>query len=238
MKKLLLFDVDNTLTISRGKITGEMKCLLEKLKSTYHLGIVSGSDLPKLKEQLEDAIEYFTWIFSENGLATYFMGNLFSSNDIVKHIGEKLYVELVNDCMLEMSKIILPIKRGCFLELRTGLLNLCPIGRSCSQKEREEFEKYDNEFKIRQSLCETLSSKYKNLRFSIGGQISIDIFPYGWDKTYCLDFIDKKYTEICFFGDRICEGGNDYEIGNDQRVKAFKVNNWKDTYLKLKEYLE
>ena len=32
MKKLLLFDVDNTLTISRGKITGEMKCLLEKLK--------------------------------------------------------------------------------------------------------------------------------------------------------------------------------------------------------------
>ena len=51
-----------------------------------------------------------------------------------------------------------------------------------------------------------------NLSFSIGGQISIDIFPKGWDKTYCLQFVDDKYDDIYFFGDRTLDGGNDYEI--------------------------
>jgi len=30
-----------------------------------------------------------------------------------------------------------------------------------------------------------------NLTFSIGGQISFDVFPNGWDKTYCLKFLSR-----------------------------------------------
>ena len=41
------------------------------------------------------------------------------------------------------------------------------------------------------------------IQFSIGGQISVDIFPEGWDKTYCLQFVENKYDEIHFFGDKI-----------------------------------
>jgi phosphomannomutase len=37
--------------------------------------------------------------------------------------------------------------------------------------------------------------------FSIGGQISFDVFPHGWDKTYCLQFC-VGYDEIHFFGDK------------------------------------
>lgn len=36
---------------------------------------------------------------------------------------------------------------------------------------------------------------------SAGGQISIDVFPCGWDKTYCLQFLNDFRT-IYFFGDR------------------------------------
>ena len=32
---------------------------------------------------------------------------------------------------------------GTFIEFRTGMLNVSPIGRNCSQKEREEFFEYD-----------------------------------------------------------------------------------------------
>ena len=46
-----------------------------------------------------------------------------------------------------------------------------------------------------------------NLTFSIGGQISFDVFPTGWDKTYCLNFIKKEdFDEIHFFGDKTFEG--------------------------------
>lgn len=35
------------------------------------------------------------------------------------------------------------ISRGTFIEFRNGMLNVSPIGRNCSQEERDEFEKYD-----------------------------------------------------------------------------------------------
>jgi hypothetical protein len=41
-----------------------------------------------------------------------------------------------------------------------------------------------------------------DLTFSIGGQISFDVFPRGWDKTYCLQFVDKEFGDIHFFGDK------------------------------------
>lgn len=34
-----------------------------------------------------------------------------------------------------------------------------------------------------------------NLTFSIGGQISFDLFPRGWDKTYCLRYLDENVRE-------------------------------------------
>ena len=68
-----------------------------------------------------------------------------------------------------------------------------------------------------------------NLSFSLGGQISIDIFPKGWDKTYCLQFVENKYDNIYFFGDRTMEGGNDFEIFNDSRTISYSVQTPEDT---------
>ena len=39
-----------------------------------------------------------------------------------------------------------------------------------------------------------------------GGQISFDVFPIGWDKTFCLRLIDlSQFKEIHFFGDKTYE---------------------------------
>lgn len=41
------------------------------------------------------------------------------------------------------------------------------------------------------------------LKLVTGGQISFDVFPVGWDKTFCLQFVkDEGYKEIHFFGDK------------------------------------
>ncbi len=34
-------------------------------------------------------------------------------------------------------------RRGTFIEFRKGLINVCPVGRSCSQEERIQFNEYD-----------------------------------------------------------------------------------------------
>lgn len=84
------------------------------------------------------------------------------------------------------------------------MLNVSPIGRNCSQKEREEFVELDRELKIRDKFVQELRSRFSSygLIFSIGGQISIDVFPSGWDKTYCLRYLEGQFDVIHFFGDR------------------------------------
>jgi len=116
------------------------------------------------------------------------------------------------------------------------MLNVSPIGRNCSQKEREEFEVYDKEHNIRPVMVKVLEEKFKdfNIKFSIGGQISFDVFPIGWDKTYCLKHLED-YEPIYFFGDKTSPGGNDYEMTISPRVKkAYTVESPNDTIRFLK----
>mgnify|MGYP001227565319 CR=1 FL=1 len=82
--------------------------------------------------------------------------------------------------------------RGTFIEFRNGMMNVSPIGRNCSQEERVEFEKYDKTAGVRQAMVEVLEKEFDDfkLKFSIGGQISFDVFPQGWDKSFCLQFIE------------------------------------------------
>ena len=61
---------------------------------------------------------------------------------------------------------------------------------------------------IRKQFVNVLREKFADygLTYSIGGQISFDIFPHGWDKTYALNHVkDGGFTEIHFFGDKTYE---------------------------------
>ena len=74
------------------------------------------------------------------------------------------------------------------------------------------------------------------LSFSIGGQISFDVFPNGWDKTYCLRHIEEcKFEKIHFFGDKTDLGGNDHEIYVSEQTIGHKVGSPKDTLAQLQE---
>lgn len=51
---LCLFDVDGTLTAARQKATPDMHQFLSELRRRVRVGVVGGSDLDKIKEQLGD----------------------------------------------------------------------------------------------------------------------------------------------------------------------------------------
>ncbi|KAI6652200.1 Phosphomannomutase-like [Oopsacas minuta] len=238
---ICLFDVDGTLTPSRNPATQEMLQYLNELKGKVALAWVSGSDLVKISDQLdgrENTISLFKYCFAENGLVAFKEGNLISKQDIVKHMGDKNVKEFVNFCLKYIADIDIPKKRGTFIELRTGLINLCPVGRNCSQEEREEFSDFDMEHKVREKFVEVLKKEFAHmkLRFVIGGQISIDVFPEGWDKTFCLNILEKEGVKtIHFFGDRAYPGGNDYEAYMDDRTIGHKVKNPDETIQLLKQ---
>ena len=230
-KTLVLFDVDGTLTLPRLPISENMVEALKCIRDIkIDLGFVGGSDLNKQIEQLGENMKLFKWKFSENGLVSYCDDELIQKTSLVEYMGEENYQKLINVCLKILSNTIVPVKRGHFIELRNGMINISPIGRSCSQKERDEFDAWDKVHKIREKIIGEIKSELPemNLQFSIGGQISIDIFPQGWDKTYCLSFV-TEYKDIYFFGDKTSIGGNDYEIYSHPRVKGISVKTYKDT---------
>uniref|UniRef100_A0A7S2TUU0 Phosphomannomutase n=1 Tax=Lotharella oceanica TaxID=641309 RepID=A0A7S2TUU0_9EUKA len=231
--RIFLFDVDGTLTIARKEIDSEMKAFMEDLRSKAYVGVVGGSDLPKQLEQLGDnCVNEFDYFFTQNGLVSFKKGQPLASTSITEFLGEKKLQKLINFILGYLSKIELPCKRGTFIEYRTGMLNVSPIGRGCSRSERNAFEEYDNKTKVRATMVEVLKKEFADfkLTYSIGGQISFDVFPEGWDKTYCLPFLEKDgFKEIHFFGDKTYQGGNDYEIYTDKRTVGHSVKNPADT---------
>ncbi|XP_033950722.1 phosphomannomutase 2 [Pseudochaenichthys georgianus] len=229
---LCLFDVDGTLTAARQRVTPHMSDFLEKLKTRVRVGVVGGSDLCKIKEQLgEDVIQKVDYLFAENGLVAYKDGQLLCIQSIQAHMGEELLQDFINFCLNYMATIKLPKKRGTFIEFRNGMLNVSPIGRSCTPEERKEFYELDQKEKIREKFVSILKEEFKGkgLSFSIGGQISFDVFPDGWDKTFCLRFVEEDFSTIHFFGDKTTPGGNDYEIYSDPRTMGHVVSSPEET---------
>ncbi|KAI0825858.1 eukaryotic phosphomannomutase [Irpex lacteus] len=241
-KKLILFDVDGTLTPARQSASPEMIATLRALRKKYVVGVVGGSDYVKVSEQLSVhgavAVNEFDYFFSENGLTAYKLGQPLPSESFIKFLGEERYKPLANFILHYIADLDIPIKRGTFIEFRNGMINVSPIGRNATIAERDEFEQYDKKTHVRETFIKVLKEKFPDygLTYSIGGKISFDVFPNGWDKTYCLNHVaDEKFEEIHFFGDKTYKGGNDHEIYEDPRTIGHSVTKPEDTIKILKE---
>ena len=74
---IALFDVDGTLTKPRNEVTPGMRAFMRELRKRVTIGIVGGSDLIKIKEQLGDGvIDEYDYVFAQNGLEAYKSGVL------------------------------------------------------------------------------------------------------------------------------------------------------------------
>ncbi|KWU42382.1 putative phosphomannomutase [Rhodotorula sp. JG-1b] len=239
---ICLFDVDGTLTPARRTASPEMLDLLKQVRQKAVIGFVGGSDLAKITEQLavhgQNITDDFDFCFAENGLTAIRLGKELESQSFIKWLGEEKYKKLVRFILHYIADLDIPIKRGTFIEFRNGMINVSPIGRNASVNERNEFEAYDKEHKVRAKLVELLKKEFADfgLTYSIGGQISFDVFPHGWDKTYSLPFVQRdNFKEIHFFGDKTYQGGNDYEIFTDERTIGHSVTKPEDTMAELRK---
>lgn len=249
---ICLFDVDGTLTPARLTVSPEMLALLAKLRQKVAIGYVGGSDLVKQQEQLGTpnipVTSLFDFCFPENGLVAFRLGQPLSSHSFIQHLGEANYQKLAKFILKYISQLEgLPAMRGTFIEFRNGMINVSPVGRNASKQERDEYEAWDKQSGCRKQFVEVLRKEFADLglTYSIGGQISFDVFPQGWDKTYCLRHVEAErslsgidYKKIHFFGDKAFEGGNDWEIYSDSRTIGHAVKNPEDTMKILKDLFD
>jgi phosphomannomutase len=144
-----------------------MLVLLNSLRQKVAIGFVGGSDLAKQQEQISTAsipvTSLFDFCFAENGLTAYKMGVPLASHSFIKWLGEDKYKELVKFILRYIADLDIPTMRGTFVEFRNGMVNVSPIGRNASVEERNAYEKYDKEHKVREKFVAVLREKFADL---------------------------------------------------------------------------
>ena len=238
MDKIYIFDVDGTLTPSRLRMTEEFAKFFDKWSSKNKYYLVTGSDLDKTKEQvpiayIDKAEAIFTccgnemWLGDKQVLTKPFK----PPEDLLDYLQK-----LVN------SELNYPVKTGNHIEDRGSLLNFSIVGRDCTLIQRLDYYRYDKQMNERKDIADYIMKKWPDLDAVIGGQISIDIYPKGNDKSQVLERVfdfhefpdeDELTNEYIFIGDGIENGGNDFPLAQlmdkKDNCSTFQIDGWEHT---------
>jgi len=222
-----IFDVDGTLTPSRGIIDLKFKAFFNSFCLMNDVYLVTGSDKSKTVEQIsEPTYNLCKRVYQCNGNDVWESATHIYTNDwTLPEVAEYF----LNGCLYESQ---FNLRTGTHIERRPGMVNFSIIGRNCTQDERGQYVLWDKEFNERDTIANAFNTMFPDLEAKVGGETGIDISPKGFDKSQIITDFDKEDT-TWFFGDAIYEGGNDLPIANV--VNHFrKVDNWKQTM----EYLQ
>ena len=235
MKRIFMFDIDGTLTPPRLPMTEEMVEMFKGFCERNRVILVTGSDMSKVVEQVPKEIRDLV-----EGIYTC-SGNAYTVGDEIIYENEFRPPEKLIALLEDWKNYShYPVKTGKHLEYRDGMLNYSTVGRNCTQQEREDYEVWDKENGERAILRERILNMFPSLDCAIGGQISIDIYPKGLDKSQSYFRVkgDNPDHAIIFCGDRLMPGGNDYPFfkamgENQTRCHpldiAVPVSSWQDT---------
>ena len=219
MDKIYIFDIDGTLTPSRLPMTQDFSIFfsLWSMDNTFYL--VTGSDIDKTKEQVP-------WYILERAEAIFTCcGNqMWRDDELIYDNKFEPPKDLIEYLKEQLEKSTYHHRAGNHIEDRGSMLNFSIVGRNCSLMERENYFKWDIKEGERREISRAIGFRWPELDAVIGGQISVDIYPKGNDKSQILKHIKQNINmdshtktladsfEYIFIGDRMEKGGNDYPL--------------------------
>ena len=243
---IYIFDVDGTLTPSRGKMNTEFAEFFVNFVDNNECYLITGSDRDKTLEQIPKEIyDKFIEAYQCSGNHIFQGDTEVYKNDWILPDTHRKW--LLNE--LYESKFY--SKKGDHFDQRVGLLNFSILGRNGGIEGRAMYKQWDEHKKERENIVKRFNDRWfkrewwnrkkwndpynvpdSNLIIAtVAGETGIDITPEGMGKEQILKNFDA--ANVTFFGDKTEEGGNDYTIAYELRKKGgtiVEVNSWEDTY--------
>lgn len=221
-KKLIVFDMDGTLTPSKAPMRPDMARLLEKLLERKIVAVIGGGRYEKFRQQFigrakfptelasrlylfpTSAAAFYRWRSSWKKIYAHALPapakrNIFAAfREVFKEIGykhpEKVYGRVIED--------------------RGTQVTFSAVGQKTPIPVKMQWHRKHD--RLRARLAGLLAKKLPGLEVRLGGLTSIDITPKGIDKAYGIRQIQKalgvKVKDMLFIGDAIFPGGNDYAV--------------------------
>lgn len=226
-KKIIAFDVDGTLTVSKTLITESMANLIKELVKQKMIIAIAGGSFKQLETQ------FIPPLLNDNSLIP-FIHNLillptsgsqrYEYDEIkkewkltdkepldvdVKKRAIKLLQEVINNPIYEIP----PNPIGEIIEDRDTQITFTPNGQQAPVELKLRFDPDRNK---REKIKAILSPQLPEVDLLINGTSSIDILPKGFNKAVGLmRFLDKiglSKMDVIFIGDALFPGGNDYSV--------------------------
>lgn len=229
---LLVFDVDGTLTPSRGRINEDFRLwLLEDLRFPFLL--VTGSDPIKTREQIGDELYDRTIVFNCTG------NHVFNRGAEIYRSKWRIPDELEHYLNDVLDRSPHPDKTGKHIEHRVGLCNFSIVGRNATVEQRRAYFEWDKRSNERLSIAASIKESWPDIEASVAGETGIDIYAKGAGKEQILPAISEMDHDIRFFGDRMDKNGNDYglakAITDSGNGLSYPVTGWEHTWEILKD---
>lgn len=217
MKKLIVFDLDGTLAVSKSSLDTEMSALQHELLGIVKVAVISGGGWPQFEKQILTNLPHDESLKNLSLLPT--CGTQFYQ---FEGDWKKLYSEDFNEN--EKKKIMDSLKSalntvgfkiekiwGEVIEDRGSQITYSALGQ---QAPIEEKTKWDPDFTKRKKIQDILAKLIPEFTVRLGGTTSVDITKPGIDKAYGIrklrDTLGIAIDEMIFIGDAIFPGGNDY----------------------------
>lgn len=221
MKKVIVFDLDGTLTASKQPITGEMADLLSRLLETHQVCVISGGEYERFQVQLLDRFK----VESTNYQNVYLMPTNGTSFYRFEHGG---WTEVYREELPETarSEIVAALTQGAkdlgiweektwgnVVADRGTQVTFSGLGQGAPLEAKL---KWDTDRAKREKLRALIKEKLPMYETNIAGETSLDVTKKGIDKAYGMrrlqEALSVKPEDILFIGDALEEGGNDYPV--------------------------
>ena len=248
MKKLLAFDLDDTLAVTKSEISDRMSLLLGKLLEHYDVCVITGGRFEQIVSQVVKRLEVPEHLLGKLHLMPT-CGTRYYRYDELEHKWVMQYAEDLTK--VQKQKIIDALEKtakemgiwcenpaGEIIEDRFSQITMSALGQQATPEEKYAWaEKYKD---IRPVYRDKVAELLPDLEVRIGGTTSTDITRPGIDKAYgmqkLIEAIDISKDEILFFGDKLDEGGNDYPV-KAMGIDSIAVEGWETTAYALEGVL-
>lgn len=220
-KKLIVFDLDGTLTKSKSDVDKEMILLLGKLLREKKVAVIGGGKYLQFKKQFLIKLNYSPKLFQNLFIFPTTSTSFYRyKNGWKKVYGKKLSSrdkKKILHAFKEALKIAgyrKPEKTyGTIIEDRGTQIAFSALGQKAPLPAKK---KWNRENDIRPAIIKELKKRLSNFEVHSGGLTTIDVTRKGIDKAYGLGQIKKRLgvpiKDMLFVGDALYPGGNDHAV--------------------------
>lgn len=246
-RRVIAFDLDNTLADSKSPVTAQIAALLTGLLAQFQVCVISGGKFEQFEEQVLAHLDA-----SPRALRSLHImptcGTRYFRFDGGAEAWQQVYAEDLSPdqrksitAALESGADALgyhpPKLWGAQIEDRGSQVTFSALGQDAPVVDKQA---WDPDGTKKEKLRDNVAAAIPEFEVRVGGSTSVDVTKPGIDKAYgigkLIELLHMTKNDVLFVGDQLRKGGNDYPV-KAMGVDCLEVARWQDTALVIEAIL-